>query len=84
MGLLTGNTLIKSKALLARAVQDYYSALSDSLQITLDWSPGHSGILGNEEADRMANLATSYSYAKQRIYNPLEELDSFRALPFTG
>jgi len=84
MGLLTGNTIIKSNALLARAVQDYYSALSDTLHITLDWSPGHSGILGNEEADRMANLATSYSYANQRIYNPLDELEKFRALPFTG
>ena len=84
MGLLTGGTLAKSNSLLARAVQDYYSALKDSLHITLHWSPGHSGILGNEEADRMANLASSYSYINQRIYNPLDELGSFRALPFTG
>jgi ribonuclease HI len=84
INLLTGNAICNSNALLVRATQDYFAALCDSLHVLLHWTPGHSGIFGNEESDRMANLATSFSFIQERLFNPFEELDSFQTHPYPG
>jgi ribonuclease HI len=84
INLLTGNAICNSNTLLVRSTQDYYAALCDSLHVLLHWTPGHSGIFGNEESDRMANLATSFSFIKERLFNPFQELDSFRTHPYPG
>jgi len=44
--------------------------------ITLEWSPGHSGVTGNEEADRIANpsvLHTTIACIKQRANQSINE-----------
>ena len=43
---------------LSRAVMSAFLSLRKKHDVTLDWVPGHEGILGNEVADKLAGQAT--------------------------
>ena len=50
------------------------TSLSPQVQVTVDWSPGHAGVLGNEKVDQLAKAAVSlpptigptFSYLRHR------------------
>lgn len=46
-----------------KRLHDLVTHITDDLKINflIDWIKGHSGLLGNEMADKLANIATSYA-----------------------
>ena len=49
----------KVTARLVAECQNALLALADRNEVTLTWVPGHQGILGNEEADKLARQASA-------------------------